>query len=42
MKRGNIFGVATDIFGPELAEEREYEVVDLEYEGHVLNACPKK
>ena len=42
LKRGKIIGVATDIFGPELAEEREYEVVDLEGNGHVLNACPTR
>ena len=28
LKRRKIIGVATDIFGPELAEERKYEVVD--------------
>ena len=42
LKRGKIIGVATDIFGPELAEEHEYEVVDLEGKGHVLNACPTR
>ena len=42
IKKRKIVGVATDIFGPELFEEREYEVVDLEGEGHILNACPKK
>ena len=44
LKRGKIIGAAIDIhvFGPELAEEREYEVVDLEGKGHVLNACPTR
>ena len=42
LKCGKIIGVATDIFGLELAEEREYEVVDLEGKGHVLNACPTR
>ena len=42
LKRGKIIGFATDIFSPELAEELEYEVVDLEGNGHVLKACPTK
>ena len=39
LKHGKIIGVATDIFVSELAEERGYEMVDLEGKGHVLNTC---
>ena len=42
LKHRKITGVATDIFCPELAEERKYEVVDLKGKGHVLNACPTR